>query len=610
MFSEDVTKPCLSPLYPKTSTAKETAQSTEHTPIRTFINNFSSTNSERLLGPLPVASHINSTSWLSDLFDETAGLPSSVLPDRLLRTAHGNFVFSERVASSSLINEFLIDATNAEWAVVIVDDDQRSAELLRPRLNPLSILGIKHLLLVIYTPLLATSPESVYDAITLEFSHAVKALEFKSAQTLRLSDDALTPDKVPLSNRGFLTWLENTNFPHVADEKTVFIIHQSSQAPTGPKQYRGYLASGTLKVGDAIRVTRSGCNAIVTGLSGPHGNIVEATKNTSLVLTLDADIKIEADDIISLAKKPLESTDQFQATLVWTNKEPGLIGRSYEVQLANQVCSISITNLKHRINLDTLAHEAKTTIEYGDVVVCTLATVHYLAALSYEDNKALGTFILKEHLTQRPLAFGMLKHSLRRADNIHAQALTITAQDRSNLNGHKGKVIWFTGLSGSGKSTLANALEVALHRKGYHTYLLDGDNIRQGLNKDLGFTDADRVENIRRISEVAKLMLDAGLMVMTAFISPFAQERKMARDLIGENNFIEVFVSTSLEVCEARDVKGLYKKARAGKLPNLTGVGSAYEAPVAADIEIDTAEDSVDSGIEKILGQLLSTRRN
>ncbi|WP_197281780.1 adenylyl-sulfate kinase [Pseudomonas mandelii] len=609
MLSEDATKPCLPPLPSKTSTAKETSQSTERAPVRVFINNFSSTNSERLLGNLPEAPHLNSLSSMSIPLDDATGLPSRALPDRLLRTTNGNFVFSERIASSLLINELLIDATNAEWAVVIVDDDQRSAELLSSRLNILSILGIKHLLLVIYTPHLSTSPESAYDAITLELSRAIKPLEFKSAQALRLPDDPKTPGNVALPSSGLLTWIESINLPSMVDEKTVFIIHQSPQTSAGSQQCSGYLASGTLKIGDEIRVTRSGCKAIVTGLIGPQGDVFEANKNTSLALTLDADIKIEADDVISLAQNPLESTDQFQATLVWTDKEPGLIGRSYEVQLANQVCNISITNLKHRINLDTLAHEAKTTIEYGDVVVCTLATTDSLATASYEDNKALGTFILKEHLTQRPLALGMLKHSLRRADNVHAQALTVTAQERSTLNGHKGKVIWFTGLSGSGKSTLANALEVALHRLGHHTYLLDGDNIRQGLNKDLGFTDADRVENIRRISEVAKLMLDAGLIVMTAFISPFAQERKMARELIGENNFIEVFVSTSLEICEARDVKGLYKKARAGQLPNLTGVGSAYEAPVAANIEIDTAEDSVDAGIEKILSQLLSTSR-
>lgn len=609
MLSEDAPKPCLTPLDSKTSTAKDSPQPTEPKPVRIFISNFSSVNSKCLLGNLPEAPHLNSMSWMSVPFDDAMGHPPSALPDRLLQTATGSYVLSERTASSLLINECLIDAITAEWAVVITDDDQRSAELLGQRLNKLSVLGIKHLLLVIYTPHLSRAPESTYDAVTLEFSRNIKPMEFKSAQTLRLPVAHNDPEKLALPNSALLNWVDSINLRSRVDEKTVFIVHQSANTSTGSQQCSGYLVSGTLKIGDEVRVTRSGAKAIVKELSEPQGQIFQTNKVTTLALNLETNIKVETDDIISLTQNPLDSTDQFQAKIIWLSKEPGLIGRSYEIQLANQICNISITNLKYRINLETLAHEAKTQIEYGDVVICTLASNKSLVAASYDDNKALGTFVLREHSAQKPIAAGMIQHSLRRADNVHAQALTVTAQDRSKLNGHKGKVIWFTGLSGSGKSTLANALEVALNHQGHHTYLLDGDNIRQGLNKDLGFTDADRVENIRRIAEVAKLMLDAGLIVMTAFISPFSQERKMARELVGEENFLEVFVSTSLEVCEARDVKGLYKKARAGQLPNLTGVGSAYEAPLAADIDINTAENSIEAGVEKILNQLLSTSR-
>jgi bifunctional enzyme CysN/CysC len=220
---------------------------------------------------------------------------------------------------------------------------------------------------------------------------------------------------------------------------------------------------------------------------------------------------------------------------------------------------------------------------------------------SYQHSKTLGSFILVDRISNATVAAGMITHSLRRAQNVHKQALSISRENREKLNGHKGKVIWFTGLSGSGKSTLANALEVELHANGYRTYLLDGDNVRQGLNKDLGFTDADRVENIRRIAEVAKLMMDAGLVVMTAFISPFRRERQMARELIGEENFVEVYVSTSLEVCEQRDVKGLYKKARAGQLPNLSGVGSPYEAPIAAEIEVGSDGMTIRETIAKVV---------
>jgi bifunctional enzyme CysN/CysC len=233
--------------------------------------------------------------------------------------------------------------------------------------------------------------------------------------------------------------------------------------------------------------------------------------------------------------------------------------------------------------------------------VCTLAISKPLVYDNFQHSKTLGSFILVDRISNATVAAGMITHSLRRAQNVHTQVLSISRENREKLNGHKGKVIWFTGLSGSGKSTLANALEVELHASGYRTYLLDGDNVRQGLNKDLGFTDADRVENIRRIAEVAKLMMDAGLIVMTAFISPFRRERQMARELIGEENFVEVFVSTPLEVCEQRDVKGLYKKARSGLLPNLSGVGSPYEAPEAADFEINAGQTELDKAIAQLM---------
>jgi bifunctional enzyme CysN/CysC len=260
--------------------------------------------------------------------------------------------------------------------------------------------------------------------------------------------------------------------------------------------------------------------------------------------------------------------------------EPGHLGRAYELKLANQWASTSITNLKYRVNVNTQAHESCKQLALNDIAVANLALSKPLVFAPYSENRTLGGFILVDKFTHATVAAGMIRHNLRRAQNVHRQVLSITLEDRKRLNGHPGKVIWFTGLSGSGKSTIANALEKVLHAEGKRTYILDGDNIRQGLNKDLGFTDADRVENIRRVAEVAKLMMDAGLIVMTAFISPFRAEREMARELIGEDNFIEVFVDTPIEVCEQRDPKGLYKKARNGELPNMTGINSPYEPPL------------------------------
>jgi len=272
---------------------------------------------------------------------------------------------------------------------------------------------------------------------------------------------------------------------------------------------------------------------------------------------------------------------------VWMSEEPGHMGRVYELKLANQWASASLTNLKHRVNINRQIHESCKQLTLNDICVVNLALSKPVTFTPYEDNHTLGGFILVDKFSNSTVAAGIIHHNLRRAQNVHQQALSITRSDRERLNGHSGKVIWFTGLSGSGKSTIANALEKELHGLGKRTYILDGDNIRQGLNKDLGFTNADRVENIRRVAETAKLMMDAGLIVITAFISPFRAERNMARELIGSENFIEVFVDTPLEVCEKRDPKGLYKKARSGIIPNMTGINSPYEPPEFPDLTLN-----------------------
>lgn len=321
-------------------------------------------------------------------------------------------------------------------------------------------------------------------------------------------------------------------------------------------------------------------------------------------LTLDREIDASRGDVLALGDSPLDTTDQFEATLVWLAGEAGLIGRSYDIKLATQWAAASITGIKHRININTLAHEPGNALALNDISVCTIASSKPLVFDSYQNSKTLGGFALVDRFTHATVAAGMITHSLRRAQNVHKQALAITRAHREKLNGQTGRVIWFTGLSASGKSTLANALEIALHAQGRRTYILDGDNVRLGLNKDLGFTEADRVENIRRVAEVARLMMDAGLIVMTAFISPFRRERAMARELIGPENFVEVYVSTSLAVCEQRDVKGLYKKARSGQLPNMTGINSPYEAPEQADIVMNAAAQSVEDTVRGLIASL------
>ncbi|MDZ4128367.1 MAG: adenylyl-sulfate kinase [Hydrogenophaga sp.] len=330
------------------------------------------------------------------------------------------------------------------------------------------------------------------------------------------------------------------------------------------------------------------------------GSLQLANAGDAVTLCLDREIDASRGDVLSLSQSPLEMTDQFEATLVWMHQDQGMVGRNYDLKLASQWVSASITNIKHRLDINTLAHEASKHLSLNDITVCNIATAKPVVLDTYPNSQTLGSFISVDRFSHATVAAGMIRHSLRRSQNVHQQALTIARSDRERLNGQKGKVIWFTGLSGSGKSTLANALEVRLHGQGMRTYLLDGDNVRQGLNKDLGFTEADRVENIRRIAEVAKLMLDAGMVVMTAFVSPVKRKREMARSLIGADDFIEVYVSGSLETCEQRDVKGLYKQACAGKIPNMTGINSPYEAPEAAEYEADTATQSVLSIVEDL----------
>jgi bifunctional enzyme CysN/CysC len=367
--------------------------------------------------------------------------------------------------------------------------------------------------------------------------------------------------------------------------------------------FMGTVAEGHVSRGDAVRVTASGQTARVQRIVTLDGDLERAERGQAITLTLDREIDASRGDVISCSQA-IETTDQFEASLVWMHGDRGLTGRSYLMKLATQVTPASITAIKHGVNVNTLAEEPRSQLELNDIATCTLATAQPVAFDAYERSRTLGGFILIDRFSHATVAAGMIRHNLRRAQNVHRQALTIDQTARERLHGHPARVIWFTGLSGSGKSTIANALETALHRMGRHTYILDGDNVRQGLNRDLGFTEADRVENIRRVAEVARLMCDAGLIVMTSFISPFRAEREMARERIGADRFLEVHVSTSLAECERRDVKGLYRKARRGELPNLSGIGSPYEPPDAPDLAIDTAAISVDEAVRLLIDRL------
>jgi bifunctional enzyme CysN/CysC len=529
---------------------------------------------------------------------------------RLFSTHKRKFIIADCPGHDQYTRNMLSGASTADVAIILVDAVQGIPSQTRRHTYLVSLLGIRNVILAVNKMDLLSFDPNAYKAICLDFESFAQTLNFSSITPIPLS--ALKGDNI-IARSNNTPWysgptlmasLETHQVKTTPTDRLIFPVQQVNPGNSAPPSVSGYVSEGQIKVGDEVRVTLSGQTATVSEIISMDGPLEEAVSGDSITLNLDKKIDASRGDIISLSKRPLETTDQFEATLVWLDEEAGLTGRSYDIKLATQWATASITNIKHRIDTNNLAHEASTQLTLNDISVCTLATSNPLVFDSYTNSRTLGSFILVDRTSNATVAAGMINHSLRRAQNVHKQALSITHTDREKLNGHKGKVVWFTGLSGSGKSTLANILETELHIRGYHTYILDGDNVRQGLNRDLGFTDADRVENIRRIAEVAKLMMDAGLIVMTAFISPFRRERQMARELIGEDNFVEVYVSTTLEVCEQRDVKGLYKKARAGQLPNLSGLGSAYEPPPAAAFEINALEHTMSNEILNIIEKI------
>jgi bifunctional enzyme CysN/CysC len=503
--------------------------------------------------------------------------------------------------------DFLAAVSTADIAVLLVDAQQGMVSQARQFAYLISLVGIKHLVLAINNIEQVGYQQEPFNAIVADFSSTEKELGFKSVTAIPLSvtlgdNIASLSPRTPWYQGATLTaWLENAPCSKATDGKAAFAVQSVDRSVDGRQQLNGTLASGRIASGEELRVTASGQTAKAVQIVCNHLEMPAAYGGDTIRLMLDRELNAVPGDVLTLSGEPLEMSDQFEASLIWLHNEPGLTGRTYELKLAFQQVDASITNLKYRVNVNTLTHEASRQLELNDLVVANLTLHRPVAFEPYLQSPAMGHFVLLDKYTQVPVATGLIRHNLRRAQNVHRQALSITREDRERLNGHKGKVIWFTGLSGSGKSTIANVLEKELHTRGKCTYILDGDNIRQGLNKDLGFTDADRVENIRRVAEVAKLMMDAGLLVITAFISPFRAEREMARELIGKNNFVEVFVSTPLAVCEQRDPKGLYKKARSGQIPNMTGINSPYEIPENPDITIAAQTVDADQAAKQLL---------
>lgn len=514
---------------------------------------------------------------------------------RFFSTARRKFIVADTPGHEQYTRNMITGASMADVAVILVDARQGVLTQTRRHAYLASLTGIRNVVLAINKMDMIGFDQNSYESIIETFNTFSRELDFDEVTAIPLS--ALHGDNITSrSNRTpwyhgptLIGYLETVSVAARRNSKFTFPIQWVNRPSQEFRGFCGTIEEGQVSVGDEVRVTRSGQTASVSSIVTMAENLDAAVKGQAVTLTLDKEIDASRGDVMSLASAPHEMTDQFEATIIWMHEESGLVGRSYEMKLSTQWATATMTSIKYHVNVNTMAKEPGKTLGLNDIAVANFALSRPVVFDTYENSKALGGFILVDRVSNATVGAGLIRHTLRRAQNVHRQSVSITRSDRESMNGHKGKVIWLTGLSGAGKSTIANALEVALHGDGRRTYLLDGDNVRQGLNKDLGFTDAERVENIRRVAEVARLMMDAGLVVITAFISPFRREREMARDLIGADNFLEVYVNTSLEVCESRDPKGLYKKARKGELPNLSGIGSPYEPPESPGVVVDGA---------------------
>jgi len=531
---------------------------------------------------------------------------------RYFATDQRKFIVADTPGHEQYTRNMVTGASTADAAIILIDARKGVLEQTRRHSYIASLLRVRHVVLAVNKMDLVGYEQAVFDDIVTDWQTMGGGFAFDSVTPVPAS--ALVGDNIVTrsANTGWYhgpTILGLLNALDITSAKTAHGFRMPVQWVNRPNlDFRGYagtVAAGTLRKGDDVRILPSGESARVETIALGFCPRETATADQSVVLTLDRDVDISRGDVLVAAEDPCETSDQFEATLVWMANESGYAGRSYRLKIGAATVNATLSEIRHTVNVATFDEAPGRTLELNDISVVKLALDRPMPFEPFKQCPAMGSFILIDRQSHRTVAAGMILFSLRRADNVHRQAVTIDKQARAKLNGHPGRVFWFTGLSGSGKSTIANALERKLHASGHHTYVLDGDNVRLGLNRDLGFTDADRVENIRRIAEVAKLMVDAGLIVMTAFISPFRAERQMARDMFEPGEFVEIHVDTPLEVVEARDPKGLYRKARRGQLPNFTGIDSPYEAPLEPEFRFNTENETPEALADHLLETLV-----
>jgi bifunctional enzyme CysN/CysC len=529
---------------------------------------------------------------------------------RYFSTPRRKFIVADTPGHVQYTRNMATGASNCDFAVLLVD--ARAGVLTQTRRHAciVSLLGIRKLALAVNKMDLVDFDPARFDAIAEDFKSFAEplGLELTCIPLSALKgDNVSTPSPHMHWYRGptLLGHLETVDVSREEKEEPFRLPVQWVNRPhLDFRGYAGAVASGKVKPGDEVVIQPSGKRVHVARIVTADGDLDIAHRGDAVTLTFAEEVDASRGDIISGVEEAPAIADQIAARIVWFDEEPMLPGRTYAIKCGSQTTTATISSLKYKLNVDNLDHVAGKTLELNEVGSCNLSTGKALVFDPYTENAETGSFILIDRFTHNTVAAGMIEFGLRRATNIQWQALSIDKTARSRLKGQQPCVLWFTGLSGSGKSTIANMLEKRLHALGRHTYVLDGDNIRHGLNKDLGFTDADRVENIRRVAETAKLFVEAGLIVMVSFISPFRSERRMARELFQEGEFVEVYVDTPIDVCEARDPKGLYRKARAGLISHFTGIDSDYEVPERAELTVNTSKTTAEALAEALLAEL------
>ena len=532
---------------------------------------------------------------------------------RFFTTEKRKFIVADCPGHEQYTRNMFTGASTADLAVMMID--ARKGVLVQTRRHSYlcNLIGIKNIVLAVNKMDLIDYDQAKYDAIVADYAAFAAEIGINSFTAMPISGfrgDNITTlsENTPwFTGKPLIEQLESVEINNEADQAKPFRlpVQWVNRPNLDFRGFSGLISSGSVKPGDAVRVLPSGKTTTITKIITLDGDLDTAVAGQSITLCFADEVDCSRGNLIATTDAPPEVSDQFEATIVWMDDDALRVGRSYWLKLGTQTVSATIQQPKYTVNVNTMEQLAAKTLELNAIGVAELATDKPIVFESYADSRALGGFILIDKITNRTVGAGMLHFSLRRAQNVHWQSTDIGRAEHASLKNQKARVLWFTGLSGSGKSTIANEVEKSLNLMNRHTFLLDGDNVRHGLNKDLGFTEADRIENIRRVGEVAKLMADAGLIVLTAFISPFRAERDMVRSMLPEGEFIEIFVETPLEVAEARDVKGLYKKARSGALKNFTGIDSPYEAPINAEIRVNTVEMTPAEAAEYIVRQIM-----